>query len=223
MSEIAPKWTAEELAGDGVSKKDLVSFLHESGSNVFLLAHKLNGKQASVVKTAKKPALIAAYKDLFETKQFRSSDEVSATEIKQEKAPAAAAAAAVVPSTAAEAPAVAEAPKYTKRIIKKGTGDGCPSKGDRVSVFYSGWLEDGTLFDTNTKSKGRKPASPLVFKVGTSTVIRGWDEALLTMKKGEVASLTIQPEWAYGQRGNEAGGIPPNATLKFEVTLVQFD
>ncbi|KAJ2437879.1 FK506-binding protein 2B [Coemansia sp. RSA 2424] len=220
-SEITPKWTAEELAGESVSKKDLVSFLHETGSNTFLLAHKLNGKLASVVKTAKKPALISAYKDLFETKQFRSSDEVSATEIKQEKA-----AAAADPSTEqpAEAePAVVEAPKYTKRIIKKGTGLGCPSKGDRVSVFYSGWLENGTLFDTNTKSKGRKPASPLVFKVGTNTVIRGWDEALLTMKKGEVASLTIQPEWAYGQRGNEAGGIPPNATLKFEVTLVQFD
>ncbi|KAJ2238886.1 FK506-binding protein 2B, partial [Coemansia sp. RSA 455] len=67
-SEITPKWTAEELAGEGVSKKDLVSYLHESGSNTFLLAHKLNGKLASVVKTAKKPALIAAYKNLFETK-----------------------------------------------------------------------------------------------------------------------------------------------------------
>ncbi|KAJ2809576.1 FK506-binding protein 2B [Coemansia furcata] len=221
MSEITPKWTAEELAGESVSKKDLVAYLHESGSNAFLLAHKLNGKLASVVKTAKKPALIAAYKNLFETKQFRSSDEVSATEIKQEKA-------AVADSSTEQTaevvePAAVEEPKYTKRVIKKGTGLGCPVKGDRVSVYYSGWLEDGTLFDTNITTKGRKPSSPLVFKVGTGTVIRGWDEALMTMKKGEVASLTIQPEWAYGQRGNAVGKIPPNATLKFEVTLVQFD
>ncbi|KAJ2742971.1 FK506-binding protein 2B, partial [Coemansia sp. BCRC 34301] len=214
-TEVAPKWTAEELAGEGVSKKDLVSFLHEAGSNAFLLAHKLNGKLASVVKTAKKPTLISAYKDLFETKQFRSSDEVSPTEIKQEKAATANAGPSTEQPAEAE-PAAVEAPKYTKRIIKRGTGLGFPSKGDRVSVYYSGWLEDGTLFDTNTKSKGKKPTSPLVFKVGTSTVIRGWDEALLTMKKGEVAKLTIQPEWAYGQRGNEAGGIPPNATLEFE-------
>ncbi|KAJ2060166.1 FK506-binding protein 2B [Coemansia sp. S146] len=219
-SEITPKWTAEELAGEGVSKKDLVSYLHESGSNTFLLAHKLNGKLASVVKTAKKPALIAAYKNLFETKQFRSSDEVSVTEIKQEKA------AVADSSTEKQAEvvqlAVVEEPKYTKRVIKKGTGSGCPVKGDRVSVYYSGWLEDGTLFDTNITTKGRKPSSPLVFKVGTDTVIRGWDEALMTMKKGEVASLTIQPEWAYGQRG-KPDRIPPNATLKFEITLVQFD
>ncbi|KAJ2023999.1 FK506-binding protein 2B [Coemansia sp. S85] len=220
-SEITPKWTAEELAGEGVSKKDLVSYLHESGSNAFLLAHKLNGKLASVVKTAKKPALLAAYKNLFETKQFRSSDEVSATEIKQEKA-AVADSSAEQKAEAAE-PAAVEEPKYTKRVIKKGTGLGSPVKGDRVSVYYSGWLKNGTLFDSNTTTKGRKPSSPLMFKVGTGTVIRGWDEALMTMKMGEVASVLIQPEWAYGQRGLAAGGIPPNATLKFEITLVQFD
>ncbi|KAJ2113943.1 FK506-binding protein 2B [Coemansia sp. RSA 922] len=219
-SEITPKWTAEELAGEGVSKKDLVSYLHESGSNTFLLAHKLNGKLASVVKTAKKPALIAAYKNLFETKQFRSSDEVSAAEIKQEKA--AVADSSTEKQAEAAQPAVVEEPKYTKRVIKKGTGLGSPVKGDRVSVYYSGWLEDGKLFDTNITTKGRKPSSPLVFKVGTGAVIRGWDEALMTMKKGEVASIVIQPEWAYGQRG-KADIIPPNATLKFEITLVQFD
>ncbi|KAJ2006927.1 FK506-binding protein 2B [Coemansia thaxteri] len=217
MSEIAPKWTAEELSGDGVSKKDIISYLHENANNNFLLANKLNGKLASVANTAKKPALVAAYKNLFETKQFRSSDEVSASDVKQQKTPIEVAAQEPEPSQAVKEP------KYVKLVTKKGTGDRCPTKGDRVSVFYSGWLEDGKLFDTNTAKKGNKPPSPLVFKVGTKRVIQGWDEALLTMVKGEKASLTVHPDWAYGKRGNEAAGIPPNATLVFEVELVSID
>ncbi|PIA15194.1 hypothetical protein COEREDRAFT_45334 [Coemansia reversa NRRL 1564] len=215
-SEIQPKWSQEELSGDGVSKKELVVFLQESGSNDFLLSHKLNGKLNNVVKTAKKPALIAAYEDLFASKRFRSDDEQSAADVKQDK-----------PATAVQNDLSEEKGpepvKYTKNVIKKGTGDRCPKKGDRVSVFYTGQLENGTVFDTNTEPKGRKPPSPLVFKVGTGRVIRGWDEALLTMVKGEKAKLTIQPEWAYGQRGNSAGGIPPNATLIFEVELVNIE
>ncbi|KAJ2357046.1 FK506-binding protein 2B [Coemansia erecta] len=212
MAAVESKWTAEELAGDGVSKKELATFLQESGSNEFLLKHKLNGKLANVVKTAKKPALVAAYADLFATQQFRSSDEASASDIKQTK-----------PEVVKEAKVEAKTDDikyYEKVIIKKGTGDRCPAKGDRVSVFYTGKLEDGTVFDDNTEPKGRKPPGVLVFKVGTGRVIRGWDEALMTMVRGETASLTIKPEWAYGQRGNQAGGIPPNATLFFTVQLV---
>ncbi|KAJ1963004.1 FK506-binding protein 2B [Dipsacomyces acuminosporus] len=219
MAEIAPKWTEEDLNGEGVSKKDLISYLQETGSNEFLLAHKLNGKLNNVAKTAKKPALIAAYKTLFETRQFRSSDEVSATELKQEKAEA--------PKSEtkeeAQQPAKEEEPKYTKKVTKKGTGDRFPKKGDRVGVFYTGMLENGDVFDTNIKTKGRKAMSPLVFKVGTGRVIRGWDEGLMTMVQGEKARLTIQPEWAYGKQGVPDAGIPPHATLIFDVELVSVD
>ncbi|KAJ1991005.1 FK506-binding protein 2B [Coemansia spiralis] len=218
MSQIELKWTDEEVASEGVSKKDLVAFLQENGSNAFLLAHKLNGKLASVVKTAKKPALISAYKNLFETKQFRSADEIPASEVKQEKL----AEASGEEKSSKQAPKVEE-PKYTKKVTKNGAGQRCPQKGDRVSVFYTGRLEDGTEFDSNMKPKGRKPATPLVFKVGTGRVIRGWDEALMTMVQGEKATLTIQPEWAYGQRGVEASGIPSNATLIFDVELAQIE
>ncbi|KAJ2785667.1 FK506-binding protein 2B [Coemansia javaensis] len=222
-SEIQPRWSAEELDGDGVSKKDLVAFLQESGSNAFLLAHKLNGKLANVAKTAKRPALVAAYADLFATKQFRASDEAAADTIRQERAADAGAPQDAPGEPAEPAERKAEEPKYEKAVLKKGTGDRHPAKGDRVSVFYTGTLEDGTVFDSNAERRGRKAPTPLVFKVGTGRVIRGWDEALMTMTKGEKARLTIRPEWAYGQRGLEDAGIPPNATLVFTVELVDID
>ncbi|KAJ1948410.1 FK506-binding protein 2B [Linderina macrospora] len=215
-TELSPKWTAAELASDDVSKKDLISYLQESASNDFLLSHKLNGKLANVAKSAKKPALITAYNDLFATKQFRAADEVSAADVKHAKAEPA-------KESKQEQEHEAETPKYTKKVTKRGTGQRMPVKGDRVNVYYTGMLEDGTVFDTNLKTKGRKPISPLVFKVGTGQVIRGWDEALMTMVAGEKARLTIEPEWAYGKHGHEAGGIPPHATLIFDVELVTVD
>ncbi|KAJ2758026.1 FK506-binding protein 2B, partial [Coemansia nantahalensis] len=166
-----------------------------------------------------RPALVAAHADLFATGQFRASGEADAASVKQAKATDPAAA----PASDAEAEARPEEIKYEKTLIKKGAGERFPSKGDRVSVFYTGRLADGTVFDSNTQAKGRKPPSPLVFKVGTGRVIRGWDEALLTMVRGEKARLVIRPEWAYGQRGLDAGGIPPNATLHFDVELVDIE
>ncbi|KAJ1955195.1 FK506-binding protein 2B [Linderina pennispora] len=215
-AELSPKWTAAELASDDVSKKDLISYLQESASNPFLLSHKLNGKLANVAKTAKKPALITAYDELFATKQFRAADEISASEVKHAKV-------AAEKSAAPEQQHESETPKYVKKTTKRGTGQRMPSKGDRVSVYYTGMLEDGTVFDTNLKTKGRKPMAPLVFKVGTGQVIRGWDEALMTMVAGEKARLTIESEWAYGRHGHEAAGIPPHATLVFDVELVNVD
>ncbi|KAJ2657181.1 FK506-binding protein 2B [Coemansia sp. RSA 1200] len=225
MSQIEPKWTVEELGGDGVSKKDLVEYLQETGANDFLVAHRLNGKLASVVKTAKKPALIETYKQLFATKQFRTSDEIPASEVKKEKIadPEEESKQECVDGSGKAALEKAEEPKYTKKVTKKGSGSRPPAKGDRVSVFYTGKLENGKEFDSNVKTKGRKAPTPLVFKVGTGRVIRGWDEALMTMVKGEKATLTIQPEWAYGQRGMEAASIPPNSTLIFDVELVDIE
>jgi FKBP-type peptidyl-prolyl cis-trans isomerase len=94
-------------------------------------------------------------------------------------------------------------------------GDGeTASKGHTVSVHYTGWLENGTKFDS---SKDRN--DPFEFKLGAGQVIRGWDEGVAGMKVGGIRRLTIPPQLGYGDRG--AGGvIPPKATLIFEVELL---
>lgn len=91
----------------------------------------------------------------------------------------------------------------------------CP-KGARVLVHYTGRLNDGTKFDSSL-DRGK----PLDFIVGVGQVIRGWDEGIVQLKKGQKATITCPPEYAYGARG-VPGVIPPNATLIFEVELVDF-
>uniref|UniRef100_A0ABI7VYN3 peptidylprolyl isomerase n=1 Tax=Felis catus TaxID=9685 RepID=A0ABI7VYN3_FELCA len=73
---------------------------------------------------------------------------------------------------------------------------------------------------TNFPQKRQKNAKALSFKVGTGKVTRGWDEVLLTMSKGEKARLEIEPEWAYGKKGQPDAKIPPNAKLILKVELL---
>jgi FKBP-type peptidyl-prolyl cis-trans isomerase FkpA len=87
-------------------------------------------------------------------------------------------------------------------------------RGQHVKVHYTGWLTDGTKFDSS-KDRG----DPFEFPLGAGHVIRGWDEGVQGMKVGGSRKLTIPADLGYGARG--AGGvIPPNATLVFEVELL---
>jgi FKBP-type peptidyl-prolyl cis-trans isomerase len=97
-----------------------------------------------------------------------------------------------------------------------GSGDAAVT-GKRVTVHYTGWLVDGTKFDS---SKDRN--NPFVFPLGAGRVIRGWDEGVQGMRVGGKRKLTIPASMGYGARG--AGNvIPPNATLVFEVELLGVD
>ena len=89
---------------------------------------------------------------------------------------------------------------------------------DKVSVHYTGKLEDGTVFDSS-KNPGR---DPFTFTLGLNQVIQGWEKGFAGMKVGGTRTLTIPPEMGYGARG--AGDvIPPNATLIFDVELLGVD
>ena len=93
-------------------------------------------------------------------------------------------------------------------------GDGAsPQPGQQVQVHYTGWLTDGTKFDSSIDR-----GIPIPFPLGTGSVIPGWDEGISTMQVGGIRLLRIPPELAYGSQGN--GTIPPDATLIFEVRLL---
>ncbi|WP_418511929.1 peptidylprolyl isomerase [Corallibacter sp.] len=99
------------------------------------------------------------------------------------------------------------------QILQKGSGVKA-EKGKTVAVHYKGQLADGTVFDSSYKRK-----QPLEFPVGMGQVIAGWDEGICLLNVGDKARLVIPSDLGYGSRG--AGGvIPPNATLIFDVELV---
>jgi len=123
--------------------------------------------------------------------------------------------------TAAEAPAAVQGAVTTPSGLSytdlvKGTG-AQPVSGKSVTVHYTGWLTDGKKFDSSV-DRGQ----PFVFRIGAGEVIPGWDEGVMGMRVGGKRKLIVPAKLGYGENG--AGGvIPPNATLVFEVELLDVE
>src|SRR5690349_18262214 len=100
--------------------------------------------------------------------------------------------------------------KYVDEVV--GSGDRA-RLGKTVSVNYTGTLTDGTKFDSSFDA-----GKPLEFRLGTDTIIQGWNEGIVGMQVGGKRKLIIPPQLGYGAQGK--GKIPPNATLIFEIELL---
>jgi FK506-binding protein 1 len=98
-------------------------------------------------------------------------------------------------------------------VLKAGDGHNFPSRGDHLTMHYTGKLKDGTVFDSS-----RERNQPFTFTVGVGEVITGWDQGIVTMSLGERAMLHVPSYKGYGSSG--AGAIPPNSDLEFDVELL---
>ncbi len=145
---------------------------------------------------------------------FAATQELQQTTSAQSQATANALSASVQPMTFPGVPTdtVKTASGLQIKDVQPGSGNAAKS-GDTVLVHYTGWLTNGTQFDS---SVGKQPFS---VKIGAGNVIKGWDEGLVGMKVGGRRILVIPPELGYGSTGS-GSTIPANATLVFELVLV---
>ncbi len=104
-------------------------------------------------------------------------------------------------------------------VIQSPGSGGTPQPGNIVNVRYTGKLLDGTVFDSS-EGNPQLGGEPLNFQVGVGQVIPGWEEGIMSMKKGEKRMMIIPSGLAYGTEGNQ--GIAPNSVLLFDVELVDF-
>ena len=118
------------------------------------------------------------------------------------------------PDPVAESDFVTTASGLQYYDFKVGSGV-APRAGQQVTVHYSGWLTDGKLFDSSVLKE-----RPFTFAIGQGGVIQGWDEGVMSMQVGGIRQLKIPSKLAYGKDGIDPV-IPPNATLIFEVELLQ--
>jgi len=100
-------------------------------------------------------------------------------------------------------------------LVREGEGD-MPPPGSVITVHYSGYLSDGSLFDSSVQR-----SEPLRFVLGSDQVLRGWDEAFSLLRENAKARLILPPHLAYGERGS--GPIPPGETLIFDVEVIDID
>ncbi len=99
--------------------------------------------------------------------------------------------------------------------IRVGTGD-VAKEGSHVRVHYTGWLTNGKKFDSSVDA-----GKPFDFTIGNGDVIKGWEEGVTGMRVGGKRQLRIPPNLGYGAEGTPGGPIPPNATLIFDIKLLQ--
>ena len=104
-----------------------------------------------------------------------------------------------------------------KKILTPGPGSERPLSGDEVYVHYTGRLLNGDVFDSSVER-----GELFKFKLSEGQVIKGWDEGVATMTRGEKCILTCKPEYAYGENGSPPK-IPPDSTLRFEVELFDWN
>ena len=116
---------------------------------------------------------------------------------------------------AAKGPDTVSTSTGLKYIITKAGNGAKPARGQLVKVHYTGKLEDGRVFDSSIPR-----GEPFEFPVGMGRVVKGWDEGILMMSKGERRTLIVPPSLGYGMEGR--GPIPPNTTMIFDVELVDF-
>lgn len=123
----------------------------------------------------------------------------------------------VEPSPVVETSKPATGDELKMTVIKSGSGDAVSKDGDVLSVHYTGYLVDGTKFDSSVDR-----GTPFIFTLGTGQVISGWEIGMKGMKVGEVRKIVIPGKFAYGERG-VPGVIPSNATLTFDVELLEIN